>query len=582
MFELVRMSVLLRAAILATALLPAARFARAAPEEMVLVQRVIDTRYEQATQSYQSLLKSTLRRMHTVAPNETMQSITNSLYSIGPKSGPKSYQALQDSIVAWNNLKSPDNLRVGQRLLLPDLAPKKSFEELPGNPLYSQPKVSASPSLADVSSGKAFNYSYGAFTSLPEVTDVYRKAASFVIQWRWIPASQAEMELAATAADAPTLSIQSGRVTVQFADMPHAAGMEEIATDVAFVKSLLARKQPLHETVVYVLDDSWPTQTAFTAARDFFLTAEKTVSQRFALGGAEWPQTMLSATAQTNFPFTSRGVTAHAAQVDQSLTPLTSLTDKVKIVYVPLFSEQTWSKEFLHELLRLAFTARGKGDGLESGAEPAPDVITTARKLADQIAGNLPSTLVDDVAHTDHSVIASVLLFAQLYARATGVPFFVSMSWTVPKYRFAIGPEPDTFGVPLAAVGNNVGFDVMRNKVLLAMRAREYPGDVVAIMNAHFDGTVACSSKWVVPMNEIVYGFVYDGFPANGGCGTSFSTPRVAWLLALRQGFDLTVTETNQANWFINYRKFLLQLQDSAATGFQRYWLSPKRLFDAI
>jgi hypothetical protein len=569
--------------LLASALLAAAPLASGATEEFVLVQRTVDTRYEEAPQAYEALLQSSLRRLHTVKRNETLQSITTALYSIGPKASPTSYKALEATIVDRNKLEDPNKLRAGQRLILPDLAPRKTFEEVAGNPMYAQPKVSASPSLTDVTSGKLFDYAEGAFTALPAVTDPKRKAAAFVTQWRWIPASQAEKELASATGGGFKRQVQAGRVAVQFAASPQpAAPPEEIAPDVAFVKALLARRQPSHDSIVYVLDDSWPSQEAFRAARDFFVAGEKVLGDYFTLGTPQWPKAILAPNAQTSFPFTMRGATAHAGRVDTALAPLVQLTAHVKVIYVPLFSEQAWSKEFLHELMRLAFTARGKGEGLEDGALPAPDVLATAGKLAGDITPHLPSQLVNDVAYTDQAVIGSLLLFAQLYARATGVPYFVSLSWTVPKYRFAIAPEPDTFGVPLAAVGNSGGFDVMQNKVQLAMRAREYPGDVLAIMNAHFDGTVACSSQWVVPAAEAVYGFVYDGFLAGGGCGTSFSTPRVAWYLALRQAFEPKLAASDQGSWFIGYRKFLLQLQDPAAPAYRRFWLSPQRLFSGI
>jgi hypothetical protein len=561
--------------------------APAPPEEMVLVQRVIDTRYEEnygGSRTYPALLHSSLRRLHTVKPNESLQSITNSLFAIGPKAAPRAYRALETFIVDTNHLKSQNDLHAGQKLVLPDLAPKQVFNEVGTNPLSNQPKVSPSPRLSEVSTGEAFSFSSDAFTAIPKVTDIARKSAAFVTQWRWIPASQAEKEVAVadTLGAAPT-TVQSGAVSVQFVDDQHGVtGPDEIADDVAFLRSLLARKQPTREMVVYVLDDSWPTQIAFAGCRDFFAHAAQVVNRRFALGGSEWPPAMLSPNAKVDFPFATRSVSPHAAKVDAALEPLAKLSDKVRIVYVPLFSEQAWSKEFLHELLRLAFTARGKGEGLDDGSAPAPDVIKTARTLADDIAPKLPSQLVNDVAQTDQSVIASLFLFAQLYARATGTPFYISMSWTVPKYRFAIAPEPDTFGVPLAAVGNNIGYDVMENKVLLSMRAREYPGDVLAIMNAHSDGRVDCSSEWVVPPNEVVYGFVYDGFLIGGACGTSFSTPRVAWLLALREGFNAPVGESSQGTWFIEYRRFLLELQDATAQGYRRYWLSPKRLFQGL
>jgi hypothetical protein len=551
-------------------------------EEMVLIERRIDTRYEKTYQAYEALLHSSLKRIHTVRPNETLQSITTTLYEIGPKSSPRAYKALEATIVENNQLKDPNDLRVGETLVLPDIAPRKAFDEVFGNHYYNQPKISASPALKDVSSGRVFNFDQGAFTALPTVTDLNRKASAFVTQWRWVPASQAATELASTSAGGPPLEVRAGPVEVQFSQGPAAAAPpDEIAGDIAFVKNLLSQKQPTHDTVVYVLDDVWPSQAAFVASREFFVAAAKVIGGHFGLGDAQWPQGFAGLAAQTNFPFLAAGESPHAPQVEGSIAPLRLLTPRVKVIYLPLVAEQEWSKEFLHELMRLAFTARAKGAGLDDPTTlPSADILKTANQLADDITAHLPSHLVKDYAHTDQAVIGSLFLFAQLYARASTIPYFVSLSWTARKYTFTIAPEPDAFGVSLAAVGNTFGYDVIGNKVQLAMRARESPGDVVAVMNSHPDGTVACSSDWVIPSTEVFYGFVYDGFPVEGGCGTSFSTPRVAWYLALRQGYDAPIVD--QSAWFISYRKFLLSLQNPAASGYQRYWLSLQRLFNGI
>lgn len=549
-------------------------------DDFVLIQRVIDTRYDlnsKASSDYLAQLSSSLQRTYVVKPNDTFQGIATQLFHIGPKAAEKQYSLLADRVAQLNGISDLNNLSAGKTLIVPDLAPKHPNTGPTLKFLNIAPRVSASPSLTMIQSGHAFNFDANAFTQLPSISP--SATTPIVSQWRWVPRATAIAEQAQGNAG----TVRAARLSVTLADAAQAAENDDAAPDVSFLRTLLVRKKPTHASVVYVLDDSWGDQKAFAAARDYFVTAAQDIRKAFALGPAEWNSGLASAKAQTDFPFDQDNRASHARQVSIALQPFSQITSSVQVVYVPLFVEQKWSSEFLHEVLRTAFTAWGKGAGLEDGLAPEKALLDAARKNADDVTSRLPSKVVNSVAQTDQAVILSLLLFAQLHARATGVPFFVSLSWTAPQYQFAFGPDPNSLGMPLAAVGNTIGYDVFSNKVLLSMRAREYPGDVLAVMNAHTDGRVDCSSQWVAPSSESVYGLTYSGFLPDGTCGTSFSTPRVAWWLALREGFNpLVLSAAAQSGWLIQYRHSLLQLQNPQAPGFRRYLLVPSRLFSGI
>jgi hypothetical protein len=551
-------------------------------DDFVLVQRVIDTRYDQTIEAnldYLAQLASPAERAHVVKPNETMQAIANTLFGINPTNAHAQYQLLVSHVGERNNLTDFNDIKAGQTLILPDLAPLQNKITAAENPFYRQPRVSPSPQLAAVQAGDAFDFDRNAFTVLPAVTAVQRAAAPLLSQWRWVPRAQA---LAETSQSGKS-SVRSALLSVTLAGDSTPASTTDIDGDVTYLRTLLAAKTPVHNSVVYVLDDSWGDQAAFAASRDYFVHAATTICKKFSLGAPQWNAGLLSNKAHTDFPFDQDNRNSHARQVEAAVQPLAQLTSNVQVVYLPLFVEQKWSKEFLHEILRIAFTALGKAEGLEDGHDPRKDILDAAQQNADDVISRLPSKVVGSVARTDQAVIASLLLFAQLQARATGSPFFVSLSWTAPHYEFPFGPDPNSLGMPVAAVGNDIGYDVFSNKVLLALRAREYPGDVIAVMNAHSDGRVDCSSQWVAPANESVYGFVYGGFLSDGTCGTSFSTPRVAWILALRESFNpLVVDPDRQTDWIIQYRKTLLQFQNPNAHGFRRYLLSPRQVFGSL
>jgi hypothetical protein len=70
---------------------------------------------------------------------------------------------------------------------------------------------------------------------------------------------------------------------------------------------------------------------------------------------------------------------------------------------------------------------------------------------------------------------------------------------------------------------------------------------------------------------------MYDGFLNDQDRGTSFSTPRVAWILAFRESMrPLVLDDPTRQGWFADYRKFILGLQNSQASGELRYWFSPQ------
>lgn len=554
-------------------------------EQYVLVRRVIDTRYgatAKANAQLDSLLSSKIERIYAVKPKDNIQTIVSKLFGIGPTATPAEYQKLERHVIERNGLASADGISVGQHLVLPDLPPKQYKKPNPSNPFYGQPRVSMGPSLAEIKARQAASLiEKFAVTESAKITDKYRKASPYVVQWRWVPESIAKQEVS-NSSEALITSPMSGDIFIHFEDQAHTSDpVEEIQPDVDYLKALLARKQPEHQIVLFVFDDAWPDQTTFLQSRDFFVDAGNQIRNYFSLGTPDWDGNLRAQNIETSFPFDQAGRGGcHSRSVSASLNPFTGISSKVKVVYIPLFLEQKWSSELWHEILLMTNAAYGKQDSPE---EPQSDIIDTARKFADELIQKFPKVVTRDPTRTDLSAVTSILKFADLYARSTGHPFFISMSWTIPKYTFDFGPDPDTMGLSVVAAGNNTKDDIMKTKVLLAYRAKEFPGDVLAVMNVHPDGATNCSSSWGNTANQDVYGLAYSGF-IPGDCGTSYSTPRVAWLLALREAYNDPVNTDADASqtWFSSYRRYLLSLQDKQKAGPLRYWLSPAKLFGGL
>jgi hypothetical protein len=127
--------------------------------------------------------------------------------------------------------------------------------------------------------------------------------------------------------------------------------------------------------------------------------------------------------------------------------------------------------------------------------------------------------------------------------------------------------------------------DVIKDHVYLAFRGKAAPGDVLAVMNTDDSGATLCDSGTLpLASPNPFYGLAYDGrFVADGAkCGTSFSTPRVAWLLALRQAYNAPVAPETWPDWYGSYRTGIAALQSPSQPDSRRYWLSVARLFDGL
>lgn len=125
---------------------------------------------------------------------------------------------------------------------------------------------------------------------------------------------------------------------------------------------------------------------------------------------------------------------------------------------------------------------------------------------------------------------------------------------------------------------------VIGNAVYLAYRAKAAPGDVLAVMNTDGNGQELCkSSRLPLTGTNPFYGLAYDGTFAGGSeCGTSFSAPRVAWLLALRQAYNAPIGKAGWPDWYASFRTGVLSLQSPSQTTSRRYWLPVGKLFDGL
>lgn len=551
---------------------------------LVLVQRTVNTKYEPGSPDFSALLKSTLTQPYVVKKNDNLQKILSERFAMGPTATPELYEPMAERIKSLNNLSNRDAIREGFTLALPDIPPVQWKKRSPDNPNYGVPRVQGGPEYAAVLSGQRSGlYQENEWR---QIFDKGRKAEPLVNQWRWLTVEQARAEAQAMGAnDAGLNSYWAQPLTLKFAQPSPAippGPTATVASDLQYLSALIKRRPPQQDVVVYVLDDAWPSDAGFESSRAFLVGALAAIRKAYFIPDGGLPPALNNGTAGTDFPAVMPPGPLHSARIASSLADFNKLTPRVKVVYLPLFTQQKWAKELWQELTYTALVATALHSKLGI-AEPGPGILSRARSDAIQLVGQIPSKVVNSLGPAQQTPITVLQKFAQLYAVTTGVPYFLSMSWTVEKREIDFGPDPDSLGVSLAATGND-GKEVIGDAVYLAYRAKAVPGDVLAVMNTDGSGKELCgSSKLPLSGPHPFYGLAYDGtFDSGLQCGSSFSTPRVAWLLALRQSYNAPVSKPSWPDWYASFRTSILSLQSATQTTSRRYWLPVNKLFDGL
>jgi hypothetical protein len=151
------------------------------------------------------------------------------------------------------------------------------------------------------------------------------------------------------------------------------------------------------------------------------------------------------------------------------------------------------------------------------------------------------------------------------------------MSWTTPDQWFQPNVPEGFYGLFVAAAGNIPALNIYSDpRQQFAARSKS-PGDVLAVMNTDENGSPVCDSS--VFGNDLtdVFGVAFPGYlgPAPTDCGTSFSAPRVAWLIAAREA--VKDPPAAPADWQTALRRELLDHRTNGA-GYARARFVPEEV----
>jgi hypothetical protein len=348
--------------------------------------------------------------------------------------------------------------------------------------------------------------------------------------------------------------------------------------------------------VVFVLDAGWPDELTYRTSLAELQKLVDGARSFYGLRPVQWNAPM------TTDEFRAIEPPQHCVDIQRSLQEFNGLDHNhvVKVVYVPLSRKQN-SDQILGEMLKLFpilykvghnsnLTQAARDAFSKEGEDSVSSVLNHLRPTLPDIpyapGWGAPEDQYDEIWETDSSVVGAVWYLADLasYLDVNHTGYFLNESWTVLPDRIHLLAPAKSMGITVAAVGNGIGMTVNSppgeiefarlatpaTNVLAALDAK--PGsdepdcnssqiaesDVDVTMAAGFDGKVTESDKPV--------------------CGSSFSAPRIAWILAL--GETVRTDSPDADHWARTVQQKLLSAR-APAPGLQwkRLYLHPKAFF---
>ncbi len=547
---------------------------------------------------FEALVTKSLPRSVQVEKNDSLSEVVRRHFNASSTWTPTVYGALIEQIKQANTLDKDTDLKPGS-LIVPDLPSTSKSQPSAFNVL----NVSAKISKLDLGAN-AWDVNKNAFVGKPVVSDLGRIGAQSVLQVRQLPLDAARSFAVPSDEEVPgEFAYAALRVpfTAEFNAEPSWATVSGDcpAIDPALA-SILASKPRTRATVV-VLDDAWPDDEEFLRARDFVVSASKLIRGKFKLDGAT-PQLSdietLSKMQSTSFPpgiAPFPALRTHAAAIKASLRSF-SCNDKgqgVNVVFIPMGTAQDGSYPLLREILYLAYLARIKSNNFSAQlvwAPPQKDQIDTARSFATKSFAdengkispflNPFSPTGPNSILTDQALIEQLAFFLRMYSDASQSPHFLSMSWTARELAWQIYFPEYSYGLMLAAAGNTETVNVHEKRVQFAYRSTN-PGDVIAVENSNDSEYLCFSSRFSQADGVDVLGVGYPGEIAETKlCGTSFSTPRVAWLLAAREAYiaNTPTTDGERSIWQIQQKTRIKNLRTLDREGSMRFNVTWQKL----
>jgi hypothetical protein len=472
-------------------------------------------------------------------------------YGFGATDSPEAYKLVESQILRLNRAADETKLTAG-RVLIPDMPVLTS--RISSQYPAPVPLVKNSSPIVRVTTAnfKKFAYSQPIKISAPITQalnysrlDVYRAedAARIQVEAEELgrPATigaEAGIALAASSGDcsAPAVSVLTEK--------------ERQSIEVA-----IRQRTDATERYLVILDTGWPTykeQLQSLGQLRRILDVTRAALKLSTLAPSRFnPQVEEKAFVPTSHE--------HACMISRSLGEFVSLDDKksVNVIFLPLRPGQFLSRDLFREIIELDQVLVSLG-GERFSRSARPDELKLAADFAEEAMSQLPALKEtwapnDDVVRVYEPLISGLLRIIDTYASinptiAPGFPkvdarFLISLSWNFTKFATPPSLPASSHYMIFAAAGNDQQDFVAARKLFASEAA--VGRRVFAVMNSDENlGHLICNSAHFASLwsNENLDSNIasfpgrlspseLQSCPGPGG-GTSFSTPRLAWLAA--------------------------------------------------
>lgn len=374
-----------------------------------------------------------------------------------------------------------------------------------------------------------------------------------------VPSSTRTVQLELTASELASLNSSGIKSTVVRGKLPvtletaHKSGPITLDSDLSSeLKGFLAgKKHPKIKPLLIILDDGWPTDSDFLATKNFIgrylpslwksssdfssLEAAPVLKKETVELGTPGPPLGSDCTSLNDCDF-------HSKKIHYAIAPMRDLVknevgeEPIDVIYIPLNRAQLGAEDILEVLWKNAYS---------TGRDLAPNSPlffekNTFEREKSGFLESLPSKISGSKFDTNWGVISSVIHFANRYALSTGAPVLINTSWTTEDVFGFNPPSASTENILIvAAAGNHCVDNACEQFADTQVPERQFihraanSNDIILVVNQDKNSSLTCGSSRV-QTNYPVVGF--DG-AIDGDCGTSFSAPRVALLLALRLAY---------------------------------------------
>ena len=560
-----------------------------APAELGSVTVAVNTDYNDSDDSLKqiaAIVQLPQFEIYKAAANQTLSGIILDRYRLGPSDLPRTYAMLSQRIQALNNVTNPDAIAEGplkipivpprvQRIVSVGTAPHIGFGHFsifPGISITVPTGLRPAVPPEAVFTAPPQGIAVVPTPSIPPIRAVQNPTFILSVPVTSSNAASTQSSLAAFSAQT-----KSEKLTVSFAAPPSQSSVVHLtmsSDDEAALASAL-NQRPRRNTTLFILDDAWPDADTYSTSIKELQKMSDTVRGAIGLAPIDFKTA----------PFVPLPQPLHSSYIRDSLKEFTDRdrSSIVKVVYIPLSKAQN-SSAVLSELLRLHFAIT------MSTSTASSDIQAAMEKWASDVLSNVQADYSDQKISTDWAIIEAIWSIADFIALRSPNRdvFFINESWTVLPGTVNVSHSGVSAGIVVAAAGNTLG-KVVNSDIGGVDFARQCTStrSVIAALNVTPHQGLICNSSIVEEqlLND-TFVAAYDGEVLGGPderkclegdvgncvCGTSFSAPRIAWMLALSEA--VRSTDVEYSNWNVVLQNKVRGLRRNSATPWVGEYLS--------